>query len=275
VEEESVRNGVFGRYAHLYRRNAPVGRNRLEGPLRPRASDTRKAGLPGGADWTAARMPLLGNDDVRRSLAGVEAASPWLFRNADVDELLVVYLGAGRLETAFGALPYGPGDCLLRPRGVAYRLCPTSPSRLLVMETFSEISLPDEGMLGQHALFDPAVLEVPSPVEGSTLQPGPTGEYEVRIQRSGERSRAFYRHNPHDVVGWKGTLAPLRLNVRDIQPVVSNRCHLPPSAHTTFLMRNALVCSVLPRPLENGDPAALQVPFFHSHIDFDEVAPDT
>lgn len=271
VEEEYARNGFFGRYAHLYRRHAPVGWSRLEGPLRPRAYDTRKAELPGGADWTAARVPLLGNDDVRLSLAGVDAATPWLFRNADADELLFVHLGAGRLETDFGSLAYGPGDYLLLPRGVAYRLCPTSPSRLLVVEASSEISLPDKGMLGQHALFDPAVLEVPSPVEGSTLKPGPTGEYELRIQRCGELSRAFYRHNPHDVVGWKGTLAPLRLNVRDIRPVSSDRYHLPPSAHTTFLMRNAVVCSFLPRPLENGDPAALKVPFFHSNIDFDEV----
>jgi homogentisate 1,2-dioxygenase len=73
------------------------------------------------------------------------------------------------------------------------------------------------------------------------------------------------------VVGWKGTLAALKLNVRDIRPVLSDRYHLPPSAHTTFVMRNAVVCSFLPRPLENGDPAALKVPFYHSNIDFDEV----
>ena len=27
----------------------------------------------------------------------------------------------------------------------------------------------------------------------------------------------------------------------------------------------------MPRPLENGDPRALKVPFYHSNIDFDEV----
>jgi homogentisate 1,2-dioxygenase len=27
----------------------------------------------------------------------------------------------------------------------------------------------------------------------------------------------------------------------------------------------------LPRPLENGDPKAIKVPFYHSNIDFDEV----
>ena len=51
---------------------------------------------------------------------------------------------------------------------------------------------------------------------------------------------------------------------------MSPRYHLPPSAHTTFLGRNLVICSFLPRPLEE-DPGAMQVPFFHSNIDFDEV----
>jgi hypothetical protein len=31
------------------------------------------------------------------------------------------------------------------------------------------------------------------------------------------------------------------------------------------------ICTFAPRPLENGDPRALKVPFYHSNIDFDEV----
>jgi len=207
VEEAYARNGVFGRYAHLYRRNAPVGWSRLEGPLRPRAYDTRKLAAPNGTDWLGAQLPLLGNDDVQLHLAGLDAATPYLFRNADADELLFIHAGEGRLVTDFGTVAYGHGGCLLLPRGVAYRLVPSSPTRSLVLEAFSDVGLPDKGMLGQHALFDPAVLEVPSPGEGTTLQPGATGEYKVRIQRCGELSRAYDRHSPHDVVGWKGTLA--------------------------------------------------------------------
>jgi homogentisate 1,2-dioxygenase len=63
----------------------------------------------------------------------------------------------------------------------------------------------------------------------------------------------------------------MQLNVRDIRPVLSDRYHLPPSAHSTFVMRNAVICTFLPRPLENGDPRAMKVPFYHSNIDFDEV----
>jgi homogentisate 1,2-dioxygenase len=81
----------------------------------------------------------------------------------------------------------------------------------------------------------------------------------------------FYPFNPHDVVGWKGTLSVWKINVRDIRPISCDRYHLPPSAHTTFVAHNFVVCSFLPRPLENGDPKAVKVPFYHSNIDFDEV----
>ncbi|HEY1088353.1 MAG TPA: homogentisate 1,2-dioxygenase [Archangium sp.] len=267
VEEEYGRNGFFGRYAHLYRQHAPVGWTRIEGPLEPRAYDLRRIEGAAGDDWLDARKGVLGNHDVKLSLATLGAPMPYFTRNADADEILFVHGGAGRLETDFGPLAYEPGDYLLIPRGITYRVSPTSPSRFLVIEAFSEVSFPEKGMLGQHALFDPAVVQVPTP-EASALS---AAEYEVRITRHGEVTRVFYPFNPLDVVGWKGTVSALKLNVRDIRPVVSDRYHLPPSAHTTFVMRNAVVCSFLPRPLENGDPQALKVPFYHSNIDFDEV----
>ncbi|MCA2980984.1 MAG: homogentisate 1,2-dioxygenase [Myxococcaceae bacterium] len=270
VEEEFARNGFFGRYAHLYRRHAPVGWTRIEGPLKPRAYDLRQLG-PRGDDWLDARAPLLENADVRLCHATLRRPMPYLFRNADGDEVLFVHAGAGRLETDFGPLPYEAGDYVCLPRGTAYRLAPTSPSTFLVVEAFSEVSFPDRGMLGQHALFDPAVIQVPSPDEPSSLIADAQGEFELRVRRLGAVTRVFYPFNPHDVVGWKGTLAVQKLNVRDIRPVTSDRYHLPPSAHTTFVMRNAVVCTFAPRPLENGDPAALKVPFYHANIDFDEV----
>ncbi|MFO0595776.1 MAG: homogentisate 1,2-dioxygenase [Myxococcaceae bacterium] len=270
VEEEYARNGFFGRYAHLYRQHAPVGWTRIEGPLKPRAFDLRRFEGGRGEDWIEGRKGLLGNADVKIGLSMMSTPMSWLYRNSDADELIFVHAGAGRVETDFGPFSYEPGDYVVIPRGTGYRMAPTSPSRFLTLEAFSEISFPEKGMLGQHALFDPAVVQVPTP-EASSLKADAHGEFEMRIMHRGQVTKVFYPFNPHDVVGWKGTLAPLKLNVRDIRPVSSDRYHLPPSAHTTFLMRNAVVCSFLPRPLENGDPAALKVPFYHSNIDFDEV----
>ena len=274
VEEEYARNGFFGKYAHLYRTHAPVGWTRIEGPLKPRAYDLREAFAAPAAsddDLLGRRRAILGNDDVRLSVASIARPMPYLFRDADADELFFVHEGAGRLETDFGPLSYETGDYLLVPRGTAFRFAPSSATQLVIIESFSEIGLPDKGMLGQHALFDPAVLRVPSPEEQSSLGPTASGEWELRVLHGGEVTRIYYPYLPLDVVGWKGTLAPMQLNVRDIRPVLSDRYHLPPSAHSTFIMHNAVVCTFLPRPLENGDPRALKVPFYHSNVDFDEV----
>lgn len=271
VEEEYAREGFFGAYAHLYRRNPPVAWTRIEGPLRPRAYDTARLEGPSGGDWLASRTPLFENEDARVSMGLLTEPMPWFFRNADSDELLFVHRGAGRIETDFGPLAYEPGDYVTIPRGTVYRLAPTSASRLLVLETKSALALPDRGLLGQHALFDPAVLRVPTPGDGTTATPNADGEHELRILRAGEVTRVFYPFCPVDTVGWKGTLAPLLLNVRDIRPVTSERYHLPPPAHATFVTPNVVVCTFLPRPLENGDAAALKVPFYHANIDYDEV----
>jgi homogentisate 1,2-dioxygenase len=65
-------------------------------------------------------------------------------------------------------------------------------------------------------------------------------------------------------------LAPVRINWRDIRPIMSHRYHLPPSAHTTFITGRFVVCTFCPRPIES-DPGALKVPFFHNNDDYDEM----
>jgi homogentisate 1,2-dioxygenase len=273
-EEEYARNGFSGRYAHLYRTESPTGWTQIDGELRPRAYDPAHQWVPGSTrpgDWLGSRRAYLENEDVRLHLASIDEPMPYFFRNADADELLFIHEGTGRIETDFGPLDFEPGDYLIIPRGTVYRLAPLKcRARMLVIESFSEIRFPEKGMLGEHALFDPAVIRVPSP-EPSQARPSVTGEYELRIQRLGQISSVFYPFNPLNTVGWKGTLSVMQLNVRDIRPVSCDRYHLPPSAHTTFLGQNWVVCSFLPRPLENGDPTAMKVPFIHSNIDFDEV----
>jgi len=274
VEEEYARDGFTGAYAHLYRKNSPVGWTRIEGPLKPRAYDTRKleAGQAASSgDWLAARTSLLENDDVRIDMAVLSEAMPFFFRNADADELLFVHDGAGRLETDFGPLAYEPGDYVLVPRGTVYRVAPTSPSRVLVVASKGSLGLPDRGILGQHALFDPAVLRVPNPGEVTSLTASTDGEFELRVLQNGEVTRIFYPYSPIETLGWKGTLAPMQINVRDIRPVTSERYHLPPPAHATFVANGVVICTFLPRPLENGDKAAMKVPFFHANVDYDEV----
>lgn len=273
IEEEYARNGFFGGYAHLYRTQPLTDWTRIDGPLKPRAYDLRSPSVLQQApstDYIARRKPYLYNDDVRLSFFPLSQAMPYYFRNADADEVFFIHAGQGRMETDFGPVDYAQGDYIVVPRGTLYRLEPTASSEILLIESFSEIRFPDKGMLGEHALFDPAVIRVPTP-RSPAPAPNPRREYELKILREGQITSVYYPFDPANTVGWKGTLSVQQINVRDIRPVLSDRYHLPPSAHTTFVANQFVICSFLPRPLENGDPTAVKVPFYHSNIDFDEV----
>jgi homogentisate 1,2-dioxygenase len=141
---------------------------------------------------------------------------------------------------------------------------------LLVEATNSSYQLPDRGLVGAHAIFDPAILDVPKIDDAFRAQQNEQRTWKVRIKRRNAVSTVTYPFNPLDAVGWHGDLAPVRLNVKDIRPVMSHRVHLPPSAHSTFVANRFVVCTFVPRPFET-DPGAIKVPFFHNNDDFDEV----
>ena len=165
---------------------------------------------------------------------------------------------------------FSTGDYIMLPRGTAWRLEPEGPATLLMIEsTGADYRLPDKGLVGPHAIFDPAVLEVPD-IDAEFIAQQDERDWLILVKRQGEVSRITYPYNPLDAVGWHGDLAPVRLNVKDIRPLMSHRYHLPPSAHTTFLSDRFVVCTFTPRPFES-DPGALKIPFFHSNDDFDEV----
>jgi homogentisate 1,2-dioxygenase len=152
-----------------------------------------------------------------------------------------------------------------------WRLAPAASAALLMIEaTGGHYTLPDRGMLGPHAVFDPAMLDTPEMNEAFRAHQAVAGEVQVEIKKRGAISVATFAYNPLDAVGWHGDLAPARLNVRSIRPVASHRYHLPPSVHTTFAADRFVVCTFAPRPFET-DPGALKVPFFHNNDDFDEI----
>lgn len=266
-EEEHARNGFFGRTSHLYHRHPPTGWLRIEGPLKLRAYTVVQL----GGESHAQPSVFLKNADVQLGIAKLKDEMNVFVRNADGDEVRFIHDGSGRLETDYGDFEYRKGDYLVIPRGTTYRFAPQDPNTHLVIESPSEITLPDRGMLGRHAQFDPMVMRVPQLPSGERKTgANSAGEYELRVKRQGQWTRVFYPWNPMNIAGWKGDLAPWAIHVDDIRPIISPRYHLPPSVHTTFLGKNFVICSFLPRPLES-ESGAMKVPFYHRNIDFDEV----
>jgi homogentisate 1,2-dioxygenase len=267
-EREIGRDGFFGPASHIYHRHPPTGWTSFEGPLRPRAFDAKAAALAVASPFAAAL--LLSNAGVSMRMWACERAMPALARNADGDELLFVHAGEGELFCDFGHLSYREGDYILLPRGTMWRLEPAAKTLLLLIEaTNGAYQLPDRGPLGPHAVFDPGVLETPK-LDDSFRAQSDERQWKVEVKRRGAISTIAFPFNPLDAVGWKGNLTPVKLNWRDIRPVMSHRYHIPPSVHATFVADRFVVCTFVPRPIES-DPGALKVPFFHSNDDYDEA----
>jgi homogentisate 1,2-dioxygenase len=271
-EEEHGRQGFFGPVSHLYRLHPPTDWAEFNGPLRPRAFDFNNAKPSDALDARGERMRLLFNDDVTVSVSRRTEAMPHYFRNGDGDEIWFVHEGAGRIETDYGELSYEKGDYIVIPRVTTYRIHPAVKENFfLIIEAWPQVSIPSremKGLIGVHALFDQSAITLPVLPEVYDERAGTA--HEIVVRRGGVLTSVVYPFNPLDAVGWKGDCYPWKINVRDIRPVMSHRAHLPPPAHTTFMMNNAVVCTFLPRPLEE-DADALKVPFYHRNADYDEV----
>jgi homogentisate 1,2-dioxygenase len=268
-EREMSKEGFFGPAAFLYHRRPPTGWTSFEGPLRPRAFDLNGLNEAAPSPWDA--PAVLHNAACEMRFWKLSAAMAALARNADGDQLLFVHEGAGDLFCDFGRIAYVAGDYLYLPRGTMWRLSPSAPTAILTIQaTNGHFTLPDKGLLGPHALFDPAMLDMPVMDEAFRAHQADDHETAVYIKKRGQVSVATYPWNPLDAVGWHGELAPVRINVKDFRPLNSHRYHLPPSVHTTFLADRFVVCTFAPRPFET-DPGAIKIPFFHNNDDYDEV----
>ncbi|GAB3245845.1 homogentisate 1,2-dioxygenase [Chitinimonas naiadis] len=267
-EREVGKEGFGGPAAHFHHKHPPTGWSSFDGPVKPRALDFVEAKQQASSPWQASLMMHNPHCEVR--WWRLAESMPALARNSDGDQLLFVHDGEGELFCDWGHLSIGEGDYVVLPRGCMWRIDVTAPLAILMIEaTEAAYRLPEKGMLGPHAIFDPAVLARPLMDDAFRAQQGET-ETRVIVKRRGALTTITYPFNPLDAVGWHGDLTPVKLNWRDIRPVMSHRYHLPPSVHTTFQTDRFIVTTFCPRPIES-DPGALKVPFFHNNDDYDEV----
>src|SRR3546814_19941390 len=76
----------------------------------------------------------------------------------------------------------------------------------MIGATNDRYHLPDKGLVGRHAIFDPAMLDSPVMDQAFRAQQTPDGREEpwkVDIKRRGAISTVTYPYNPLDAVGWK------------------------------------------------------------------------
>ncbi|MGB0385456.1 MAG: homogentisate 1,2-dioxygenase [Ardenticatenaceae bacterium] len=274
-ELEHAREGFFSEEAsHLYVTEPPSNWKRIEGDLKPRAVDCRELETADSQDADALPTQLLsaavwcGKKTLSIFLSKRQEAMPFIYKSVDGDEIYFVHDGYGRLETEYGVLEYERGDYIVIPRGTLYRMLPQDGRTFIVIcESKSPYQIPDRGLLGPHAIFDKGVLRLPE--FKAPREKWDEEEYEVRVKRLGRITRLWYDFNPlASVAGWKGTLTPYILNLRDIRPISMLSNHVVPTANTTFQSEDVLVTTFAPRALGNED--TLRLPFYHRNIDYDE-----
>lgn len=268
-EEEQGLKGFFGPVSHLIKRKPSTRWTKIDGPLRPHMYDLVKLEKRSGT------QRLLFNSDVSISMQWVQQASAADlagFRNADGDSLYFCHAGSGDVFTEYGWLAYRKGHYIVVPKCLTHTIAAKEPSAFFVVENrTSHFEQPERGLVGRHAIYDQGELGKPELEEqqkriaalGAPLQ-------RIEVKRLDELTRFEYDDCIYDTESWKGDLFPFTLHVDDMMPLMSHRAHLPPSAHTTFVARDFVICTFLPRPLEK-DADALKVPFYHQNIDYDEV----
>ena len=268
-EEEQGLSGFFGRVSHLIKRRPSTRWIKIDGPLRPRMFDPVARAPADG--WTR----LLFNPHVTISLfsRAVDADHQTTgYRNADGDLLYFCHQGQGEVWTEYGALTYGVGEYLVVPKSLTHSIVPSEASRFFVVENrSSHFEEPDRGLVGRHAIYDPATFGKPDLGRQDERVAEVGGRVtRVTVKRLDQLTHFEYADHYYDTLGWKGDLYPFTLHTANMMPLMSHRAHLPPSAHTTFVARDFVVCTFLPRPLES-DADALKIPFYHQNIDYDEV----
>ena len=265
-EREIGRDGFDGPASHIYHPRPPTDWDSIDGPLRPRAFDLNCVQT---VEHPFSAPALLTSESLTMKYWRTSDSMDELARDADGDLLLFVHSGTLHFFCDFGHLDVVAGQYLVIPRGTMWRFETSDEASILILQTRAmRFRVPDRGLLGRHALWDPAVLTYPKLDEQFKQQE--ERHWSVKVNRRDRISKINYGHNPLDAVGWKGDAVPVLLDIKDILPVNSHRYHLPPSAHATFECDAAIISTFVPRPFET-DATALKVPFFHNNDDIDEV----
>lgn len=277
-EEEIGLEGFFGPAAHLYHRNPPTSWSKIEKAsfqwevreaqeeefLKPQCY--RPISNEIGGDFFESHCLLFWNEDVAISIHRITKPTKIFYRNADASELYFCHSGQATLDSVFGRLEVAAGDYVNIPKGTTYRWI-TEKAYLLRIESFaSRFQKPATGILGQQALYHEEGVK--SPQFTPDLQEEKVSV--VRVQKENRLTDITYPFDLRSLSGWMGDFYPFKLSVKDIAPVLSSVAHLPPSINASFVTPQFIVCTFLPRPLEEP-PGALKVPFFHSNIDYDEI----
>jgi homogentisate 1,2-dioxygenase len=277
-EELISREGFSHMYSNVYHVHPPTSVEAV-GELKKynlkavdqthRHHHIRTANVESNGDAISSRIPLFFNSDVVISKAHVKDSMKSLYRNGNADEVIFIHTGTGLFKSNFGNMELKPGDYLLIPRGVIWKMDVKQPIRILVIESSAPIETPTRyrnkfGQLLEHSPYAERDIRTPEfvgPVADTRM------EVEVKLQHGIQTYG--YQHHPFDIVGWDGYYFPYIFNINDFMPI-TGKIHQPPPVHQTFQAHGIVICSFVPRPFDYHDKS-VPAPYAHSNVDSDEI----
>ena len=152
--------------------------------------------------------------------------------NSDAEMLLIPQQGRVVVRTELGVLEAKPGEVMLLPRGVAFKVeLPDGPSRGYVAENYgAAFRLPELGPIGSNGLANPR--DFLSPVAAYETSAGP---YEIIKRFGGRLWRNAQARSPFNVVAWHGNLAPCKYDTAAFMTIGSiSFDHPDPSIFTVL-----------------------------------------
>ncbi len=138
------------------------------------------------------------------------------FWNADAEMLVLPQEGALRFVTEFGLLDAAPGEMVVIPRGVKFRVeLKGGPARGYLMENYGgALTLPERGPIGANCLANPRDFQYPTARFEDDETP-----HRVMLRWGGQLWESEIGHSPFDVVAWHGNYAPYSYDLRRFSPV--------------------------------------------------------
>ncbi len=140
-----------------------------------------------------------------------ESMTDTYFYNADGEFLVVPQEGCLRFVTECGVLIAEPGEIVVIPRGMVYRVeLVDDRARGYIAENYGTyLELPDRGPIGANGLANPRDFLYPVAAYEDREQGG-----ELSVKFDGRIFAVETDYSPLDVVGWHGNHAPYKYDLR-------------------------------------------------------------
>lgn len=209
-------------------------------PLAPMRWDPEPIPADAGTWLTGIRTIATGGDVLTQvgyaihTYAVTTSMDTEVFYNADGEMLVVPEVGALRFFTEMGVIDAAPGEIVVLPRGLKYKVHLTSDekARGYICENYGgAFTVPERGPIGANCMANPR--DFLSPVAAYEQKDGTA--HRVTVKWCGQFHACEIGHSPLDVVAWHGNYAPYKYNLRHYSPVGPIRNdHADPSIFTVL-----------------------------------------